>query len=79
VLGSNRLWKAYDYLAGPVVVNRDVATPEVEALRRLRAANDYVIPSDVNEQWEAMFERIRDRNDICWSRIMRYVYPVFWI
>jgi hypothetical protein len=73
VLGSRRLWKAYDYLAGPVVVNKEISTPDIEAVHRLRKANDYVMPPDINEQWEAMFDRIRDRNDICWAKIMRYV------
>lgn len=76
ILGSDRLWKAYDYLQGPVMVKKPIATSEVQALRQMRVANDYVIPKDVNAQWEAMYERIKDRNIICWSRIMRYVLPL---
>lgn len=71
ILGSPRLWKAYDYLAGPAMVKRDIATSEIKAVREMRIANDYVIPADVNAQWEKIFERIADRNMICWSKVMR--------
>jgi hypothetical protein len=69
MLASSRLTKAYTYVDYPAIIQRNISTSDVAAIKSMRESNTFVPASDAD--WDTLHETITIDNMKSWSRILK--------